>query len=117
MLRWLWRVLVGRPEPGPTPEAPPPEPLEAQLVTLRTRIAALELEWSETLDKIQRWTARQNALKRKATARALDEGPSPEAGGAEFVVPEGSQGHPLSRKQQLRQLAQQRGLYSNHGGR
>lgn len=85
------------------------------MVTLRTRIAALELEWSETLDKIQRWTARQNALKRKAAGRALEEGAGSDANQGEIVAPEGSQAppHGLSRKGQLRQLAAQRGLYNN----
>lgn len=106
MLRWLWRVLVGRSEPAAAPAA---EPLEAQVVTLRARIQALESEWEDTLAKIQRWTARQNAYKRRAVAKVLEE-PS-ESGSGEIVGPGATGEHAMSRKAQLRQLA-----YTRFGG-
>jgi hypothetical protein len=83
------------------------EPVEAQLATLRAKITALETEWADTLDKITRWTARENARKRRATARALEESQSDTPDGG-IVAPEGNGGHGISRKAQLRQLANTR---------
>lgn len=106
MLRWLWRVLVGVPEPAQNAPVPIPEPVEAQLATLRAKMTALETEWADTLDKITRWTARENARKRRATARALEEQGSDSPEGPEGLHEAGN-GHPVSRKGHLRQLAAQ----------
>lgn len=106
MLRWLWRVLVGVPEPAQNTPVPLPEPVEAQLATLRAKMTALETEWADTLDKITRWTARENARKRRATARALEEQGSDSPEGSEGLTEAGN-GHPVSRKGHLRQLAAQ----------
>jgi hypothetical protein len=106
MLRWLWRVLVGEPKPAVNLQAPLSEPVEAQLATLRAKMTALETEWADTLDKIQRWTARENARKRRAAARAL-EGEGSDSPDAPEGLTEAGNGHPVSRKGHLRQLAAQ----------
>jgi len=103
MLRWLWRVLVGRAEPAANPLPALPEPIEAQLATLRARLTAVETEWADTLDKITRWTARENARKRRSTARALEEGGETPSSG-EIVVPEGNQDRKSAIRARVAQL-------------
>jgi hypothetical protein len=101
MLRRFFRWLIGPPEHA----EPKPEPLESQFVVLRTRIDALESEWHDVLDKINRWAARQNAYKRRAVEKAMAEGQStPDSG--EIVGPSASQ-DPAARKAAIRQRVAQ----------
>ena len=118
--------------PSPTASAPPPPhdapPPDSNMLTLasivsqqegrisemRAEIAGLRREWDEVIDRINRWAGRENARKRRSIASGLndrDAGP-PEPGHGEFVGPEGSQGHPVADKNQLRALV---GLRNRRG--
>jgi hypothetical protein len=61
------------PEHAPTAPQEPSEPLAAQLSHLTADVAALRLEWSEVLDKLNRWAKRQTARDRRQVHGQLDE--------------------------------------------
>ena len=102
LLRWL---LTGRWEPAVEPESS----LAVKVATLEVELHGLQTEWADVLDKIPRWTARENAQKRRAVAAKLaaDEGQEP--GPGEIVDPGAAQAAGMSRKGYLRQLAHQNG--------
>lgn len=70
-----WNKQSPTPQPPPTPTAPAsewPNPLAAQLSQLTADVSALRLEWSEVLDKLNRWTKRQSARDRREVSAGLE---------------------------------------------
>jgi hypothetical protein len=69
-----WNKQAPTSQPAPTPTAPAsewPNPLAAQLSQLTADLSALRLEWSEVLDKLNRWTKRQSARDRREVNSGL----------------------------------------------
>jgi hypothetical protein len=60
------------PQNAQAPAVEPPGSLEARVSHLTAELAALRLEWSETLDKLGRWASRQSARDRRRVDRDLD---------------------------------------------
>lgn len=59
--------------PGDTIEQHPlPDDLRQALYQVRGEWAEMQLHWSEVLDKLQAWSARQSARDRKAANKGLD---------------------------------------------
>lgn len=59
--------------PGEAIEQHPlPDDLRQALYQLRAEWAEMQLHWSEVLDKLQAWSARQSARDRKAANKGLD---------------------------------------------
>lgn len=54
------------------PEDPVPDDLRQAVYQLRAEWAAMQLHWSEVLDKLAAWSARQSARDRKAANKGLD---------------------------------------------
>ncbi|HEV8454664.1 MAG TPA: hypothetical protein VGQ24_07225 [Gemmatimonadales bacterium] len=108
MIRKLLRWLIGWQETAENR----PEPLEAQVAILKTKVAELEMQWSDVQDWLHRWTARENARKRKAVKVAMGEEEtqgSNTAAGGEIVDPGATQAQGVSRKAYLRSLVHQNG--------
>ena len=87
----MWRELLGLPlrtasdaPQNPTSMATEPPlnadqhvtaragDLEARVSQLTAQVQGLQLEWSETLDKLSRWASRQSARDRRRVAIDLD---------------------------------------------
>lgn len=106
-MRWPFsQQKERRAPPPPEAESLPADALE-RLGTLERSFAQLQLEWSDTLDKIQRWAGRMAARERQRIHRDLEAAGSREDGPGDTNGLEAGVQSPHDRKAALRARAAQ----------